>query len=193
MTKKYLLLTFSLTLLLLFSASWARADYNKKWLIKSKTDLVYTLWLDGTITMGEPNVTTESTTLNANEYISAYKWFVRGNAIYTPWTRKPITYSFESKKDSARIGLSAKNFAGGGKGWTKPTGYTHFKVDVYVDNRRKGRLRIKASDTQINTEYLNIEQLDKGYHDIKFVWLNDKYAPGQKQDANIEIYNVSIE
>lgn len=193
MSRKYLLLIFSLISLSVFSASWARADSNKIWLIKSKTEPVYTLWLDGTITFGEPEATTETATLEANEYVFANKWFVRGNAIYTPWARKPLIYSFESKKANVRIGLSAKNFAGGASGWTKPTGYSHFKVDVYVDNRRKGRLKISASDTQVNTEYLDIEQLDKGQHKIKFIWVNDKYNPGAKQDANIEIHNVSIQ
>lgn len=193
MAKKYLFFIFSLVLALVLSASWAAADSNKIWLLKSTSDAAYTLWLDGTITCGEPDAITETVTLEANQYTSANKWFIRGNAIYTPWAKKPITYSFESKTGWARIGLTAKNFAGDGKGWTKPTGYSHFKVDVYVDNRRKGRIDIKASDTQINTEYLNIEQLDKGKHKIKFIWVNDRYKPRQKQDANIEIHDVIIE
>lgn len=193
--KKYLLLMFTLMLALIFSASWATADANTIWLIKTKSEPIYTLWVDGTITFGEPDAIIETINIAPTQFnfaTSPRHWFIRGNAIYTPWQRKPLCYSFESKTGSTRVGLSAKNF-GGGSGWTKPTGYSHFKVDVYVDNLRKGRLRIKASDTEVNTEYLNIEQLDKGHHDIKFIWVNDKYAPGRKQDANIEIHDVLIE
>lgn len=193
MHKKYLFYIVSLIMLsLLFLARWSMADSHKIWLIKSKTDPVYTLWLDGTITVGEPDTTTEVIALSANEYVAASRWFIRGNAIYTPWRKKPIIYSFESKKSSCRVGLSVKNYAGG-QGWTKPSGYSHFHVRIYLDDNYKGTLSVAASDTQVNTDYLDIKQLDKGKHEVKFIWTNDRYKPGKKQDANIEIHNVLIE
>lgn len=58
-----------------------------------------------------------------------------------------------------------------------------FEVEVIVDNKVVGKVKIQADSTTIRTGRISLGKLS-GTHSIRLRWLNDKWIPGQL-DANI--------
>jgi subtilisin family serine protease len=83
------------------------------------------------------------------------------------------------------VNVEAKNFAN--DGWKLPSTYTHFRLNVTVDDVSKGTLLVPASDLDYKTGTFKLTGLSAGNHTIKITWTNDSYNSTQKTDANIQV------
>ena len=193
MDKKFSIILLNLILALTLLPQMEAKETNDTWLVRSK-DPVFTIYMSGMIVRGEPDAYAAGViSLKGSQFLSAEGWYKNGDAVHTFWGRKPIVYMANSTGGTYKIGLAVKNFAGH-PGWTKPSGFSYFIVDVFVNNKRSGTLYIEASDTSLKSSYLsNPIYLKPGEQNIKFIWTNDSYNPKRSQDANIEIYSVLLE
>jgi len=196
------IIAFCLSLVLSLSTC-AMAEASNKWLIKSKSDngsgTLFAIWQDGSITAGEPYSLTgsdeivEVERLQAKQFVQAKQWFSSGGGkMYTPWQGKPITYAVESLGGKCRIGLSAKNFVSQ-EGWGLPKKYNNFKLLVKIDDKKAGKIYVGASNAEVKTGYLTLENVPQGNHQLEFTWKNDRYKPNKRIDTNLEIHNVTFE
>ncbi|MBU2541062.1 MAG: hypothetical protein KJ593_04075 [Candidatus Omnitrophica bacterium] len=200
MIKNCLVSIFSLILLLGLSLSSAEAASNNTWLIKSKatgSEQVFAVWMDGRLSSGTPvseDGIISSVTFSGSQYLSAKEWVTneQTGAVRTYWSNKPIVYGMESEGGTYRIVLSAKNYVGS-TGWSLPKGYKNFNVVVKVANKKVGTILLEASDTEVKTGYLVLNDIESGVHQVKLIWNNDSYKPAKKWDANIEIQSVAFE
>ena len=115
------------------------------------------------------------------------RWFKdpnNGNGIYTAWSQHWIEWEvdFGEAPDEGEEGGSFDILLGCTNHGIVDNEY-QFKVDVYVDGVKKGKLTITADSLTERTGRMGLGKLS-GAHNIRLVWTNDKWIPDQL-DANI--------
>jgi hypothetical protein len=125
------------------------------------------------------------------------QWMVDGDAMVSFWSRPDcetnqgitmwIEYTARLTPGVWRIGLNAIN-TGAGLG-DDPTWYPEFFVR---SNLTPETIRIRASDTEVNSGYTEYTVTSPGDYTVGFWWMNDQsdVESDPPRDANIEIVSV---
>jgi len=189
-------------------------DYNEAY-VYNPNDGSFTAW-GGEVGGGGPvtflpvaadEKTSDENSYHTNPGQSGYSengtaWGTEDFGEYTSWANESLIFSVAfSVSGDYQITIAARNNAQApgqgaiqprGDDWSLPTGYTHFQVEVYVDDVLAGVANIPASDTEIQTGNLTLNGISAGTHNISYKWVNDEYQPAQHQDANILFERVEI-
>lgn len=155
-------------------------------MIKNKLLALTVIFYMGTLGMGMAMATPYSRAdivLDASSYSkSSDRWFTDDSSIWTAWANQWVEYTVELEPGEWNLGLNVINH-----GYITPEWYPYFIVQT---SEPRNNISIEASDTSINSDYVNIAVSSAGSYTIRYTWKNDKYAPAQGYDANIQIQNV---
>jgi hypothetical protein len=112
-----------------------------------------------------------------------HEWYEEGDTIYTNWANEWVKYSAYLTKGEWNIGLNVQNRGNlGDSGW-----YTEFEI---FNNANNQKIEIPASDEEIFAGYVTQMIDNEGDYTVRYKWLNDKYAPNQGLDANIQVVSA---
>lgn len=107
-------------------------------------------------------------------------WFSSDDSIYTFWDNRWVEYSAYLTAGVWNIGLNVINHGNLGTDW-----YSDFKISL--TGSLKEDIVIPASSDEINYGYTTLNVTKDHYYKVKYKWTNDKYAPDDGLDANIQI------
>ena len=113
------------------------------------------------------------------------EWYAEGDSIWTAWSNQWVTYTTHLTAGKWNIGLNVINHGNIGTGdW-----YTHFEI-LNSSTLQTMTMTVLASDTEAFPGFIETDIETDGAYTVRYTWLNDKYAPDDGLDANIEITSV---
>ena len=93
-----------------------------------------------------------------------------------------------SSNMQTKLTVSARNLKEWWGSYNLPDSYTHFELEVYVDDVCYGSCYVPAAQVVYNEGTIDLGTLE-GEHVIRLKWINDYWVP-DTYDANIEINDI---
>lgn len=149
-------------------------------LILGMTSAGWALPYEGADIMLNGNEFSKISKLGTTPKSGGHEWYEDGDTIYTNWANQWVEYTAHLTEGEWNIGLNVQNRGNlGDNDW-----YTQFRI---LNTATQETMEIPASDEEIFAGYVTQVINQAGDYTVQYKWLNDKYAPNQGLDANVQI------